>query len=100
MAGSAESVGAVLAPADRGIGYLLKDRVANVSELIDAIAGVTAGGTAPDPEVVTGMLNATRHAGTLPAQVAREHEVLALMAEGRSSGASADQLVVTQVTAG
>jgi DNA-binding CsgD family transcriptional regulator len=46
------------------------------------------------------MLNATRHAGTLPVLTAREHDVLALMAEGRSSSAIADQLVVTQVTAG
>jgi DNA-binding NarL/FixJ family response regulator len=74
--------------------------VANVSEFIDAIAGVAAGGTALDPEVTTGMLNATRHAGTLPALTARERDVLALMAEGRSSSAIADQLVVTQVMAG
>jgi DNA-binding CsgD family transcriptional regulator len=46
------------------------------------------------------MLNATRHAGTLPALTAREHDVLALMPEGRSSSAIADQHVVTQVPAG
>jgi DNA-binding NarL/FixJ family response regulator len=74
--------------------------VANVSESIDAIAGVAAGGAALDPEAVTGMLNATRHAGTLPALTAREHDVLALMPEGRSGSAIAGQLVVTQVTAG
>jgi len=74
--------------------------VANVSDFIDGIAGVATGGTALDLEVVTGTLNATRHAGTLPALTAREHDVLALMPEGRSSSAIADQLVVTQVTAG
>jgi DNA-binding NarL/FixJ family response regulator len=74
--------------------------VANVSELIDAIAGASAGSAALDREVITGMLNAIRHAGTLPALPAREHDVLSLIAEGRSSSAIADQLVVTQVTAG
>ena len=79
-----------------GVGYLLKDRVANVSEFTDAIARVAAGGTALDPEVVTGMLNATRHASTLSALTARERDVLALMAEGRSNSAIAVQLVITE----
>jgi DNA-binding NarL/FixJ family response regulator len=56
---------------------------------------VAAGGTALDPEVVAGMLNATRHASTLSALTARERDVLALMAEGRSNGAIADRLVVS-----
>jgi len=76
-----------------GVGYLLKDRVANVGEFVDAITRVAAGGTAFDPEVVSGMLNATRHAGTLAALTARERDVLALMAEGRSNSAIADRLV-------
>jgi DNA-binding NarL/FixJ family response regulator len=87
-------------PSTGGVGYLLKDRVADVSDLVDGIAGVAAGGTVLDLGVVAGTLNATRHAGILPALTAREHDVLALMPEGRSSSASADQLVVTQVTAG
>jgi DNA-binding NarL/FixJ family response regulator len=78
-----------------GVGYLLKDRVANVGEFIDAITRVAAGGTALDPEVVAGMLNASRHASSLLALTARERDVLALMAEGRSNTAIAEQLVVS-----
>ena len=78
------------------VGYLLKDRVANVGEFIDAITRVAAGGTAFDPEVVSGMLNATRHASVLAALTGRERDVLALMAEGRSNSAIADQLVVSE----
>jgi DNA-binding NarL/FixJ family response regulator len=78
-----------------GVGYLLKDRVAKVSEFTDAIARVAAGGTAFDPEVVAGMLNATRHVSALAALTARERDVLTLMAEGRSNSAIASQLVVT-----
>src|SRR3984893_4585901 len=73
-----------------GIGYLLKDRVANVGEFVDAIARVAAGGTAFDPEVVSGVLNASRHASVLAALTARERDVLALRDEGRSNGAIAD----------
>jgi DNA-binding NarL/FixJ family response regulator len=79
-----------------GVGYLLKDRVANVAEFTDAIARVAAGGTALDPEVVTGMLNAARHASTLAGLTARERDVLTLMAEGRSNTAIAGQLVVSE----
>lgn len=64
-----------------GIGYLLKDRVANVSEFTDAITRVAAGGTALDPEVVAGLLTASRHASAVGALTAREQAVLALMAE-------------------
>ena len=81
--------------ASGGVGYLLKDRVANVAEFIDAIARVAAGGTALDPEVVTGMLNAARHTSALAMLTARERDVLALMAEGRSNTAIADQLVIS-----
>ena len=79
-----------------GVGYLLKDRVANVAEFTDAIARVAAGGTALDPEVVTGMLNAARHASTLAGLTARERDVLTLMAEGRSNTAIAGELVVSE----
>ena len=79
-----------------GVGYLLKDRVANVAEFTDAIARVAAGGTALDPEVVTGMLNAARHTSTLATLTARERDVLTLMAEGRSNTAIAGQLVVSE----
>jgi DNA-binding NarL/FixJ family response regulator len=79
-----------------GVGYLLKDRVANVAEFTDAITRVAAGGTALDPEVVTGMLNAARHTSTLATLTARERDVLTLMAEGRSNTAIAGQLVVSE----
>jgi DNA-binding NarL/FixJ family response regulator len=79
-----------------GVGYLLKDRVADVAEFTGAIARVAAGGTALDPEVVAGLLNASRHVSALAALTAREHDVLALMAEGRSNGAIADHLFVSE----
>ena len=79
-----------------GVGYLLKDRVANVAEFTDAIARIAAGGTALDPEVVSGLLNATRHASALAALTAREHDVLALMAEGRSNSAIAGRFGVSE----
>jgi DNA-binding NarL/FixJ family response regulator len=81
--------------ASGGVGYLLKDRVANVAEFTDAIARVAAGGTALDPEVVTGMLNAARHTSALATLTARERDVLTLMAEGRSNTAIADHLVIS-----
>jgi len=86
----------LLATRAGGVGYLLKDRVANVGEFTDAIARVAAGGTAFDPEVVTGLLSATRHASALTALTARELEVLAAMAEGRSNSAIAARLVVSE----
>jgi DNA-binding NarL/FixJ family response regulator len=80
----------------RALGYLLKDRVADVSEFTGAIDRIAAGGTALDPEVITGLLNASRHASALAALTARERDVLGLMAEGRSNGAIADHLVVSE----
>jgi DNA-binding NarL/FixJ family response regulator len=86
----------LLATGSGGIGYLLKDRVANVAEFTDAIARIAAGGTALDPEVVSGLLSASRHVSTLSTLTARERDVLALMAEGRSNGAIADRIVVSE----
>jgi DNA-binding NarL/FixJ family response regulator len=86
----------LLAMGSGGVGYLLKDRVADVAEFTGAIARVAAGGTALDPEVVAGLLNASRHVTALAALTAREHDVLALMAEGRSNGAIADHLFVSE----
>jgi DNA-binding NarL/FixJ family response regulator len=86
----------LLATRSGGVGYLLKDRVANVAEFTDALARVAAGGTALDPEVVAGLLNSRRHAGALAELTAREHDVLALIAEGRSNGAIADRLFVSE----
>ena len=78
-----------------GVGYLLKDRVADVAEFTEALARVAAGGTALDPEVVRQLLGAGRHARGLVGLTAREREVLALMAEGRSNAGIADLLVIS-----
>jgi DNA-binding NarL/FixJ family response regulator len=77
-----------------GVGYLLKDRVADVAEFADAVARVAGGGTALDPEVVSQLVRSS-HAGGLAALTAREREVLALMAEGRSNAGIAAALVVS-----
>ena len=79
-----------------GVGYLLKDRVADVGEFVEALSRVAAGGTALDPEVVTQLLGASRHTDGLASLTARERDVLALMAEGRSNGAIAGTLVISE----
>jgi DNA-binding NarL/FixJ family response regulator len=79
-----------------GVGYLLKDRVAEVRDFIDALTRVAAGETVLDPEVVTRLLGASRHGGALDTLTGREREVLALMAEGRSNTAIAKTLFLTQ----
>ena len=76
-----------------GVGYLLKDRVADVTEFLDALRRVAAGGTALDPEVVAQLL-VRRGGDPLDALTERERGVLALMAEGRSNSAIAQSLVV------
>ena len=86
----------LLATGSGGVGYLLKDRVADVAEFTDAITRIAAGGTALDPEVVSGLLNASRHASILGTLTAREQDVLALMAEGRSNSAIADRIFVSE----
>jgi DNA-binding NarL/FixJ family response regulator len=78
-----------------GVGYLLKDRVADVAEFTDALERVGAGGTALDPEVVTQLLGASRRSLGLAALTARERDVLTLMAEGRSNAGIAAGLVVS-----
>ncbi len=79
-----------------GVGYLLKDRVADVSEFLAAVRRVAGGGTALDPEVVAQLLGRRRRGSPLDALSPREREVLGLMAEGRSNAAIAAQLVVTE----
>jgi DNA-binding NarL/FixJ family response regulator len=79
-----------------GVGYLLKDRVADVTEFDEALSRVAAGGTALDPEVVTQLLGASRRAAGLAELTPRERGVLALMAEGRSNAAIAGLLTVTE----
>ena len=78
-----------------GVGYLLKDRVADVSEFADALNRVAGGGTALDPEVVSQLVRASRHADGLATLTPRERDVLALMAEGRSNAGIAAALVVS-----
>ena len=79
---------------DAGVGYLLKDRVGDVEEFVDAVRRVAAGGTVIDPEVVRQLLR--RRHDPLERLTPREHEVLALMAEGWSNAAIARTLVVTE----
>lgn len=79
----------------RAVGCLLKDRVADVEEFIEAIHRVADGGTALDPEVVRQLLARSRRADPLSMLTPKEREVLALMAEGRSNSAIAQSLVVT-----
>ena len=85
----------LLAGDTRAIGYLLKDRVADVAEFIDAVRRVAAGGTVLDPEVVRQLLARSRQADPLRRLTPREREVLGLMAEGRSNSAIAEALVVS-----
>jgi DNA-binding NarL/FixJ family response regulator len=85
----------LLAGRAAGVGYLLKDRVADVADFVDALTRVATGGTALDPEVVSQLLGARRRATGLALLTPREREVLGLMAEGRSNAGIAAALVVT-----
>ncbi|GGN58260.1 DNA-binding response regulator [Streptomyces kronopolitis] len=85
----------LLAGSTRGIGYLLKDRVAEVREFVDAVVRVAGGGTALDPEVVAQLLGRSRKQDVLAHLTPREREVLGLMAEGRTNSAVARELVVS-----
>jgi len=86
----------LLAGGAAGVGYLLKDRVADVSDFVEALVRVASRGTALDPEVVTQLMGASRRTDTLAALSAREREVLALMAEGRTNSAIATSLVISE----
>jgi len=85
----------LLAGETAGVGYLLKDRIADVGDFIDAVRRVGEGGTALDPEVVSHLLARSRRKTPLERLTPRETEVLQLMAEGRSNGAIAAELVVS-----
>ncbi len=87
--------GELLAGDTRGIGYLLKDRVADVADFLDAVRRVADGGTVLDPEVVRQLLARSRRTDPLGRLTPRERQVLALMAEGRSNASIADTLVVS-----
>jgi DNA-binding NarL/FixJ family response regulator len=78
------------------VGYLLKDRVADIERFVGSVKRVAEGGSALDPEVVSQLLGRVRRDDPLAEITPREREVLELMAEGRSNGAIAEQLVVTE----
>jgi DNA-binding NarL/FixJ family response regulator len=86
----------LLESGEGAVGYLLKDRVANVAGFIDAVRQVAAGGTVLDPEVVSQLLTGQRADGPLERLTAREREVLALMAEGRSNAAIAEAMFFSE----
>ena len=88
----------LLAGSHGGVGYLLKDRIGDVEEFADAVARVAGGATVVDPDVVRQLL--ARQRDPLLRLTAREREVLALMAEGRSNAAIARSLVVTEAAVG
>lgn len=81
-----------------GVGYLLKDRVGQVAEFLEAVAVVAAGGTVVDPEVVRRLLR--RRRDPLERLTPREREVLGLMAEGRSNASICRELVVSEAAVG
>jgi DNA-binding NarL/FixJ family response regulator len=85
----------LLAGRASGVGYLLKERVVDIDEFVDALERVAAGGTALDPEVVSQLLGASQRRDTLARLTPREREVLALMAEGRANTAISQALVVS-----
>ncbi|WP_194816359.1 response regulator transcription factor [Nocardia sp. XZ_19_385] len=86
----------LLAGGASGVGYLLKDRVADVREFVDALQRVATGGTALDPEVVSQLMGASRQQDSLARLTPREREVLELMAQGLSNNAIAESLTVTE----
>jgi DNA-binding NarL/FixJ family response regulator len=86
----------LLADGSGGVGYLLKDRVFDADQFIDAVRRVAAGGTAMDPQVISQLLARKSRDEPLVGLTPREREVLGLMAEGRSNVAIAQRLVVTE----
>ncbi|MGW3498774.1 response regulator transcription factor [Streptomyces sp. NPDC001020] len=86
----------LLAAGQGGTGYLLKDRVMDGDQFVDAVRRVATGGTAMDPEVIARLLAHNSADGAVAALTQREREVLSLMAEGRSNAAIAQQLVITE----
>ena len=88
----------LLATGAEGVGYLLKDRVADVADFVAAVRQVAGGGTVLDPEVVAQLVTRRRRDDRLTELTAREQEVLALMAEGRTNRAIADRLFVGEGT--
>ncbi len=90
----------LLADGSGGVGYLLKDRVLNADQFIDAVNRVASGGTVMDPDVIAKLLANRPAAGPIDQLTAREREVLALMAEGRSNAAISQRLFVSEGAVG
>ncbi|MFC4054336.1 MULTISPECIES: LuxR C-terminal-related transcriptional regulator [Actinomadura] len=86
----------LLADGSGGIGYLLKDRVFDAAQFVDAVRRVAAGGTAMDPEVISRLVASSTRDTPLARLTPRESEVLELMAQGRSNAAIAEKLVITE----
>jgi DNA-binding NarL/FixJ family response regulator len=86
----------LLAEGAEGVGYMLKDRVADLEDFADAIRRVAAGGSALDPTIVSQLLSRRRDAGPLDDITAREREVLELMAEGRSNQGIAERMEISE----
>jgi DNA-binding NarL/FixJ family response regulator len=86
----------LVAEATGGVGYLVKDRVADVGRFADAVRRVAEGGSALDPQVLSRLVRRRRHSDPLAVLTAREREVLELVAEGRTNHAIAGKLVVTE----
>ena len=89
-------LGELLAAGAEGVGYLLKDRIADVERLTEAVRRVADGGSVLDPEVVAQMLGRAREEGPLDSLTDREREVLGLMAEGRTNRAIAGGLHISE----
>jgi DNA-binding NarL/FixJ family response regulator len=89
-------LGELLGGGAQGVGYLLKDRLAEVERLTEAIDRVAAGGSVLDPEVVAQMLGRAREQGPLDSLTEREREVLSRMAEGRTNRAIAEEMFVSE----
>lgn len=86
----------LLADGTGGVGYLLKDRVFDAEQFVDAVRRVAAGGTAMDPQVIQQLLSRRSQEAPMAKLTGREREVMELMAQGRSNAAIAAQLVVTE----
>jgi len=85
----------LLGESAEGAGYLLKDRISNVGDFIDAVRRVAEGGSAIDPTIVSALISKQTNRDPLARLTPREREVLGLMAEGRSNQGIADRLVIT-----
>ncbi|MBP2331341.1 response regulator transcription factor [Corynebacterium freneyi] len=86
----------LMAGGGRGLGYLLKDRVAHIRHFLNAVAEVATGQTIIDPEVVRALVGGAAASGPIATLTPREREVLSLMAEGRTNHAIAEELVVSE----